>query len=56
VNHSPSFNCDSAVDRVVKEDLIKSTLRILNVSPHDRKRHLQHNQVRVKTLKVQMSF
>lgn len=38
VNHMPSFRTDSPLDSRIKIGLIENTLRLLNVSPDDRKR------------------
>jgi len=38
VNHMPSFRTDSPLDSRIKVGLIENTLRLLNVSPDDRKR------------------
>lgn len=38
VNHSPSFNTDSALDTEVKETLLMDTLTLLNLGACDRRR------------------
>jgi tubulin polyglutamylase TTLL6/13 len=37
VNHAPSFNTDTALDYLVKNDLIFDTLRLLGVSIDEKK-------------------
>jgi tubulin polyglutamylase TTLL6/13 len=32
VNHAPSFNCDTALDAMVKRTLLLDTFRLLNVT------------------------
>lgn len=32
VNHAPSFNSDTQLDKQVKKDLLSDTFRLLNVS------------------------
>jgi len=32
VNHAPSFNCDTALDQMVKRNLLRDTFRLLNIS------------------------
>jgi hypothetical protein len=38
VNHTPSFNSDTAVDEIVKNKLLTSTLQIIQMSVEHRKR------------------
>lgn len=38
VNHLPSFNSDTASDEKIKNDLIKSTLELIDFSIEHRKR------------------
>lgn len=37
VNHTPSFNSDTATDEKIKADLIKDTFEILQLSVESRK-------------------
>jgi hypothetical protein len=36
VNHSPSFNTDTLLDKVVKTKLITETMKLLSINPQDR--------------------
>lgn len=36
VNHAPSFNSDTQIDRQVKRDLLADTFRLLNVSVEEK--------------------
>ncbi|KAL3896882.1 MAG: hypothetical protein SGCHY_003791 [Lobulomycetales sp.] len=38
VNHSPSFNCDSSLDRKIKEGVVSDTLRMVSLEPEIAKR------------------
>lgn len=44
VNHSPSFNTDSEIDREIKETLIYDTLRLVNFEAVDRKKCLEEEK------------
>ena len=37
VNHTPSFNSDTEIDQKVKEDLLKDTFDIIQLSVEERK-------------------
>ena len=37
VNHLPSFNTDTPIDKVVKNDLIKDTLTLLDINPKSKR-------------------
>jgi hypothetical protein len=39
VNHSPSFTTDGTLDKLIKRRVIFDTLKILNVSARERRRH-----------------
>jgi len=39
VNHAPSFATESELDRVVKEEVLRDTFQLLNLSPETRRRH-----------------
>jgi tubulin polyglutamylase TTLL6/13 len=41
VNHSPSFNTDTPLDYLVKNDLIYDTMKLLGVSIEEKKLKLQ---------------
>lgn len=45
MNHSPSFSVGSPLDLLVKEAVVRDTLRLLHISPSERERHQQHHQV-----------
>lgn len=48
VNHSPSFHCDEAIDREVKDALVKDTLNLLNVALIDKRKVMNEDRKRVK--------
>ena len=39
VNHAPSFACGSALDELIKRELMRSTMRLLNPSPYHKKKY-----------------
>merc|ERR1719311_1562703 len=39
VNHAPSFATESELDRVVKEQVLRDTMSLLNLAPETRRRH-----------------
>merc|ERR1719265_501483 len=39
VNHAPSFGAESELDRIVKEEVLRDTFSLLNLSPDTRRRH-----------------
>jgi len=39
VNHSPSFTCDSQIDTEIKEGVVRSTLRMLNMTSGSKRRN-----------------
>jgi hypothetical protein len=41
VNHAPSFNSDTQLDKKVKYDLLADTFRLLNVSVEEKCRVLE---------------
>ena len=41
VNHAPSFNSDTQIDRKVKFDLLADTFRLLNVSVEEKCRVIE---------------
>ena len=43
VNHAPSFGTGSDIDRQVKDNLIKDTLKILNITPETKNRKIRLN-------------
>ena len=49
VNHSPSFACDTPLDRQIKVGLLKQTLKMLNVTSNDRRRSEQYEQAAAKS-------
>jgi tubulin polyglutamylase TTLL6/13 len=47
VNHSPSFTCDTPFDQMVKEELITDVMRLLNLTPDDRRRFKMAQRARL---------
>jgi len=45
VNHAPSFNDDTEIDKEVKTNLITDTLRLLNIN-HENKQRIIANEKR----------
>lgn len=43
VNHAPSFGISSDIDLKVKENLIKDTVKLLNINPKSKRRKLTIN-------------
>jgi tubulin polyglutamylase TTLL6/13 len=39
VNHAPSFGTESELDKIVKEEVLRDTFMLLNLSPETRRRH-----------------
>uniref|UniRef100_A0A1B6BYI8 Tubulin--tyrosine ligase-like protein 9 n=1 Tax=Clastoptera arizonana TaxID=38151 RepID=A0A1B6BYI8_9HEMI len=54
VNHSPSFHTDADLDKEVKENLIKDTFKILNLSKCDKKRVIEEDKQRVRNRLMQV--
>jgi len=48
VNHSPSFTCDSPLDERIKSSVLSDTLRLLNLSALDSRRHRQASSAAAK--------
>lgn len=48
VNHSPSYHTDAELDRDVKENLLKDTFTILNLTRCDKKRVMEEDRQRVR--------
>ncbi|KAJ3321934.1 Tubulin polyglutamylase ttll6 [Blyttiomyces sp. JEL0837] len=48
VNHSPSFNCDSELDTIVKEKVIGDTFELLNLSGSSRKKYEREERQKIK--------
>ena len=48
VNHSPSFNTDSELDREIKGALIYDTLQLVNFGACDRRRCIEEERRRIK--------
>ena len=48
VNHSPSFQTDSLLDREIKDILLFDTLNLINFGAVDRKRCIEEDRRRVK--------
>jgi len=44
VNHAPSFNDDTEVDKIVKTDLLTDTFRLLDVKPQNRTKILNNER------------
>ncbi|NXC29424.1 TTL13 polyglutamylase, partial [Campylorhamphus procurvoides] len=55
VNHSPSFNTDSQLDREVKHALLCDTFNLINVHACDRRKVLEEDKRRVKERLLQAS-
>ena len=36
INYTPSFSCESPLDELIKSNLIKDSLLLMNVTPHHR--------------------
>lgn len=49
VNHSPSFACDTPLDREIKVELLRQTLKMLNVTSSDRRRSEQFEHAEAKS-------
>ena len=48
MNHSPSFNTDSELDREIKGALIYDTLQLVNFGACDRRRCIEEERRRIK--------
>jgi tubulin polyglutamylase TTLL6/13 len=44
VNHMPSFNQDTDVDKTCKQGVIRGTLMLLNVNSRDKRRKVEHSR------------
>ena len=44
VNHAPSFNDDTEVDKHVKTELITDTLRLLNITYQNKQKILENQR------------
>lgn len=45
VNQSPSFKADSGLDRRIKEQLVKDTINLLNLSAKRKQKWINHNKL-----------
>ncbi len=52
VNHTPSFTTDTPLDRLIKHNLIKDTLVLLNITL-DKKQELYNKTVQINQLRLQ---
>ncbi|KAL0270708.1 UNVERIFIED_CONTAM: hypothetical protein PYX00_008018 [Menopon gallinae] len=48
VNHSPSFHCDSQIDKDIKEGLLRDTFEILNLQQCDKKKIMEEDRRRIR--------
>ena len=48
MNHSPSFNTDSELDREIKSALIYDTLQLINFGACDRRKCIEEERRRIK--------
>lgn len=48
MNHSPSFHCDSQIDKDIKEGLLRDTFDILNLQQCDKKKIMEEDRRRIR--------